>query len=138
MTDISSGNQEFVNSLTSNTNLKINAKSITFYKTFGGLGLLISEAHGSAYVAIANYNSSSIPKPDLKFPFSKSKCIDLNKWHVISVRWSNKGEDLSNYWYNGEKLTTFTTGNVKVSDYCYIGDFGMMPGLKNTLNRLYW
>ena len=46
MTDISSENQEFVNSLTGNTNGKINAKHITFYKTFGGLGLLISKAHG--------------------------------------------------------------------------------------------
>ena len=25
---------------------------------------------------------------------------------------------------------TFTTGNVKGSDYCYIGDLGLMPGLK--------
>ena len=60
MTDISSKNQEFVNSLLGNTNGKINAKLITFYKIFGGLGLLISIAHGGAYVAIANNSSSSL------------------------------------------------------------------------------
>ena len=53
----------------------------------------------------------------------------MNKWHVISVTWSNKGENLSNCWSNGEKLT-FTTGNVKGSDHCYIGDFGRMPDWK--------
>ena len=44
MTNIASGNQEFVNSLIGNTYGKINAKLITFYKTLGGLGLLISKA----------------------------------------------------------------------------------------------
>ena len=52
MTNIASGNQEFVNSLIGNTNGKINAKHITFYRTYSGLGLLISKAHGGAYVAI--------------------------------------------------------------------------------------
>ena len=85
MTNIASGNQEFVNSLIDNTNGKINAKHITFYRTYSGLGLLISKAHGGAYAAIANDSSSLIPKPDLKFPFSKSNCTDLNKWHAISV-----------------------------------------------------
>ena len=79
MTDTSSENQEIVNSLIGNTNRKINAKFITFYKTFGGLGLLISKAHGSAYIAIASYSSSPIPKADLKFPSSKSNCTNLNK-----------------------------------------------------------
>ena len=130
ITDISSENQEFVNSLISNANEKINAKHITFYKTFGGLGLLISKAHGGTYVAIANHNSSLIRKPDMKFPSSKSNCTDLNKWHVISVMWSNKGENLNNCWSNGGKLISFTTGNVKGSDYCCIGDLGIMPGLK--------
>ena len=129
MTDISSENQEFVNSLIGNTNGKINAKLITFYKTFCGLGLLISEAHGSAYLSIAD-DSSSIPKPDLKFPSSKSNCTDLNKWQVISVMWSYKEENPSSCWSNGEKLITFTTRNVKGSDYCYIRDFDIMPGLK--------
>ena len=122
MTNIASGDQEFVNSLIGNTIKKVNAKFITFYKTYGGLGLLISKAHIDSYIAIANNGSSSVPKPDIKFPSSKSNCTGLNKWHVISVIWSNKGENLSNCWSNGEKLITFTTGSIKGSDYCYIGD----------------
>ena len=98
MTNIASGDQEIVNSLIGNNNGKINSK---FYKTFGGLGLLISKAQAGAYVAIANDDSSSI-KPDLKFPSSKSNCTDLNKFHVISVIWSNIGENLSSCWCNGE------------------------------------
>ena len=133
MTSIASGNQEFINSLIGNTNGKINAKHITFYRTYSGLGLLISKAHGGAYVAIANYSGSPIPIPDLKFPSSKSNCTDLNKWHIISVTWSNKGENLSNCWSNGEKLISFTTGNVKGSDYCYLGDLGIMSGLKKNI-----
>ena len=78
-----------------------------FYKTFGGLGLLISKAHVGSYVAKANDSSSLIPKPASKFPSSKSNCTDLNKWHVISVAWSN-GDNLSNCWSNGVKLITFT------------------------------
>ena len=133
MNDISSENQEFVNSLISNTNRKINAKFITFYKICCGPGLLISKAHRSTYVAMANDSSSLIPKPDIKFPASKSNCTDLNKWHVSSVTWSNKGENLSNCSSNGEKLINiYRTGNVKGSDCCYIGDFGKMPGLKKT------
>ena len=53
MTNIASGDQEIVNSLTGNNNEKINSKFITFYKTFGGLGLLISKAQPGAYVAIS-------------------------------------------------------------------------------------
>ena len=85
MNNIASGNQEFVN-----TNGKINAKHIIFYRTYSGLGLLISKAHRSTYAAIANGNSSSIPKTDLKFSSSKSNCTDLNKWYFISVTWSNE------------------------------------------------
>ena len=70
MIDIASGNQEFVNSLIGNTNGKINGKHIAFYRTYSGLGLLIPKAHVGVYVAVANYSSSSIPKPDLKFPSS--------------------------------------------------------------------
>ena len=132
MTNIAKVNQEFVNSIIGNTNGKITAKLITFYRTYSGLGLLILKAHVSPYLAIANDSSSSIPKPDLKFPSSKSNCTDLNKWHVISVSWSNKRENLSNCWSNGEKLITFTTGNVKGSDNCYIGDFGIIPGWNKT------
>ena len=129
MTNIASGNQEFVNSLIGNNTEKIYAKVITFYKTYSGLGFLISKARVGSYVAIANDGSSSI-KPDLKFPSSKSNCTDLNKWHITSVTWSNKEENLSNCWSNGEKLITFTTGNIKGSDYCYIGDLGLMSDLK--------
>ena len=131
MTNIALENQSFFNSLIGNNNKKVNAKFITFYKTFGGLGLLISKAQSGAYVAIANDDSSSI-KPDIKFPFSKSNCTVLNNWHIISVTWSNKGENLSNCWSNGEKLITFTTGNVKGSSHCYIGDLGKIPGWSNT------
>ena len=79
MTDISSKNQEFVNSLKGNTNGKINAKHIPFYRTYSGLGLLISEAHRGTYVAITNVTSGSIPKPDLKFPSSTSNCTDSRR-----------------------------------------------------------
>ena len=109
---------------------KNNVKFITFYKTFGGLGLLISRARVGSYIAIANDGSSSIPKPDLKFSSTKSNCTGLNKWHIISVTWSNKGENLSNCWSSGEKLITFAMGNIKGSDYCYIGDLGLMSDLK--------
>ena len=74
MTNIASGDQEIVNSLIGNNNKKVNAKFITFYKTFGGLGLLISKAQSGAYVAIASDDSSSI-KPDIKFPSSKSNLL---------------------------------------------------------------
>ena len=103
MTDIASENQSFFNSIIGNTTERITAKLITFYKTFNSLGLLISRARVGSYIAIANNNSSLIPKPDSKFPSSKSNCTVLNKWHVISVTWSNKGENLSNCWSNCEK-----------------------------------
>ena len=111
MTDIASENQSFFNSIISNTTERITAKLITFYRTYSGPGLLISKAQVGSYIAIANYSSSLIPKPDLKCPSSKSNCAVLNKWHVISVTWSN-GENLSNCWSNGEKLITFTTGKI--------------------------
>ena len=126
MTHIASGDQETINSIIGNNNKKVNAKFITFYKTFGGLGLLITKAQAGTYVATANDNSSSI-KPDLKFPSSKSSCTVLNKWHVISVTWTN-GENRSNCWSNGEKLITFTTGNIKGSNHCFRGDLGKIPG----------
>ena len=102
MTNIASGDQEIVNSLIVNNNKEVNAKFITFYKTFGGLGLLISKAQSGAYLAIANDDSSSI-EPDIKFPSSKSNCTVLNNWQVISVTLSN-GKNLSKCWCNGEKL----------------------------------
>ena len=127
MTDIASENQSFFNSIIDNTTERITAKPGTFYKTYSGLGLLILRAHLGSYIAIANNNSSLIPKPDSKFPSSKSNRAILNKWHVIYVTWSN-GENQSNCWSNGEKLITFTTGNIKGSDHCYIGDLCKIPG----------
>ena len=43
-----------------------------------------------------------------------------------------KGEDLSNCWSNGEKLTTFTTGNIKGPNHCYIEDLGKISGWYKT------
>ena len=96
-----------------------------------GLGLLISKAQVDSYVAIAKDSSSLIPKPDSKFTSSKSNCTILNTWHVISVTWSS-GKNLSNCWANGEKLITFTTGNINGSNHCYIDDLGKIPGWRNT------
>ena len=138
MTGIASGDQEIVNSLIGNSvvdngKLKINAKHISFYKTHsGGLGLLISKAQVDSYVAIANNSSNLFPKPDLKFHSSKSNCTVLNKWHVISITWSNKEKNPSNCWSNGEKLITFSSGNVKGSDYSFIGDLGRLNGSYKT------
>ena len=110
MTDIASENQSFLNSIIVNTTERTTAKLITFYKMHNGLGLLISKAQVGPYVAIANDSSSLIPKPDSKFPSSKSNCTDLNRWHVISVTWAS-GKNLSNCWCNAEMLITFSTGN---------------------------
>ena len=137
ITGIVSGDQEIVNSLIGNSvidngKLKINAKHISFYKTHsGGLGLLISKAQSGSYVAIANDSSNLFPKPDLKFPSSKSNCTALNKWYVISVTWSNK-KNLSNCWSNGIKIITFTSGDAKGSDYSFIGNLGRLNDSYNT------
>ena len=104
-----------LNSITSGNNLLLNGiignsiKYVAFYKTHSGLGLLISTAYDGSYMAVANDNSSFIGL-NYNFPSSKSDCTILNKWHVISVTWSNV-KDLSNCWSNGEKLMTFNTGN---------------------------
>ena len=71
-------------------------------------------------------DGSTLIFPDHRFPTQKSNCTIMNKWHVISVTWSNR-KNLSNCWSNGEKLMTFNTGNVKGSDHCFIGDLGIMP-----------
>ena len=131
ITGIVSGDQEIINSLIGNSvvdngKLKINAKHISFYKTHsGGLGLLISKAQSGSYVAIANDSSNLFPEPDLKFPSSKSNCTVLNKWHIISVMWSNK-KNLSNCWSNSIKIITFTSRDAKGSDYSFIGDLGRL------------
>ena len=73
-------------------------------------------------MAVANDDSTLI-YPDYKFPSLKSNCIILNKWHVISITWSNR-KNLSNCWSNGKKLMTFNTGKAKGSDHFFIGDVG--------------
>ena len=82
-------------------------------------------AYNGSYVTVANDDSTFIFS-DYRFPTQKSNCTILNKWHVISVTWSNR-KDLSNCWSNGEKLITFNTGNIKGSDHCFIGGLGIMP-----------
>ena len=126
MNSIASENQPFFNSIIGNSINRKTAKFITFYKTHSGLGLLILTAYNGSYEAVANDNSSLIVS-DYKFPSSKSNCTILNKWHVISVTWSN-GKNLSNCWSNGEKLMTFNTGNAKGSDHSFIGDLGTIWG----------
>ena len=123
---IASGNFIFLNGIIGNSINRNIAKIIAFYKTHSGLALLISTAYNGPYVMVANDNSTLI-NPDYKFPSSKSNCTILNKWHIISVTWSN-GKNLSNCWSNGEKLMTFNTGNAKGSDHCFIGDLCIMLG----------
>ena len=134
ITDIASGDQEIVNSLIGNSivnngKLNINAKHISFYKTHSGrLGLLISKAEVGTYVAIANDSSNMFPDPESKFTSSQSNCSVLNKWHIISVAWSNK-KNLSTCW---SKIITFTSADAKGSDYSFIGDLGRLNDLYNT------
>ena len=125
MNSIASGNYPFFNSIIGNNNGDT-VKHITFYKTHSSLGLLMSTAHGGSYVSVANDNSTLIDS-DHKFPSSKSNCTILNKWHVISITWSN-GKNLSNCWCNGEKLMTFPTGNAKGTDHCITGGLGTTWG----------
>ena len=107
MNSIASGNQLLFNSIIGNNNINT-AKSISFYKTHSSLGLLISTAYNGSYLVVAN-DDSSLTVSDYKFPSSKSNYTILNKWHVISVTWSND-KNPSNCWSNGEKLMTFNTG----------------------------
>ena len=89
-----------LNSIASGNNLLLNGiignsiKYVAFFKAHSSLGLLISKAYDGSYVAVADDNSSFIGL-NYKFPSSKSHCTILNKWHVISVTWSN-GKNLSN------------------------------------------
>ena len=117
LNSIASGNNLLLNGIIGNT-----IKYVVFFKTHSSLGLLISKAYDGSYVAVANDNSSFIGL-NYKFPSSKSDCTILNKWHVISVTWSNC-KDLSNCWSNGEKLINFNTGNLKGSYHCIIGNIG--------------
>ena len=122
---IASGAFLFLNGIIGNSDGKSYAKQIAFYKTHSGLGLAISTAYNGSYVSVAN-DDSTLVFPDYRFPTQKSNCTILNRWHIISVTWSNH-KDLSNCWSNGEKLITFNTGKVKGSDHCFIGDLGLLP-----------
>ena len=122
---IASGAFLFLNGIIGNSNRKSYAKHIAFYKTHSGLGLAISTAYNGSCMSVANDDSTLI-FPDYRFPTQKSNCTIMNKWHTISVTWSNC-KDLSNCWSNGEKLITFNTGNVKGSNRCFIGDLGIKP-----------
>ena len=92
-------------------------------------------AYDGSYMVVANDNNS-FTGLKYNFPSSKSECTILNKWHIISVTWSN-GKDLSNCWSNGEKLMTFNTGNTKGTDHCIIGNINTPsdnPHLRNWRN----
>ena len=115
---IPSGAFLFLNGIIGNKNGESYAKHIAFYKTHSSLGLAISKAYNGSYVSVAD-DDSTLMFPDYRFPTQKSNCTIMNKWHVISVTWSNR-KNLSNCWSNGEKLITFNTGNVKGSDHCFI------------------
>ena len=107
-------------------------KCIGFYKTHSGLGLFISTSYNhDSSVTVAN-DKSSLINPDYRFPSSTSDCTILNKWHVISVTWSNV-KDLSNCWSNGEKLITFNTGNTKGTDHSTIGILGTLSDVTHLI-----
>ena len=121
-----------LNSIASGNNLLLNGiignsiKYVAFFKTHSSLGLQILTAYNGSYLTVANDDSSLIGS-DYMFPSSKSDCTILNKWHVISVTWSN-GKNLSNCWSNGEKLINFNTGNTKGTDHCIVGNIGTPLG----------
>ena len=125
---IASGSFLFSNGIIGNSNDENFAELIVFYETHSSLGLIITTSHNGSFMVVANDNSSLALLPDYKFPSTKSNCTILNKWHVISITWSNH-KNLSNCWSNGEKLITFNTGNTKGSDHCFIGDLGTMRGV---------
>ena len=126
LNSIASGNNLLLNGTTGNS-----IKYIAFYKTHSGLGLLISTAYNGSYVTVADDDSSFIGL-DYKFPSSKSDCTNLNKWHVISVTWSNS-KDLSNCWSNGKKIMILNTGNTKGTDHCIIGNINTPSDNKHSI-----
>ena len=123
---IASGNFTLLNGIIGNSNDMNYSKLIAFYKTHTGLGLAISTAYNGSFLSVAN-DDSTLVFPDYKFPSMESNCTVLNKWHVISVTWSNR-KNLSDCWSNGENLITLNTGDAKGSDHCFIGDLGIMRG----------
>ena len=112
-----------MNGIIGNKNGESYAIDIALYKTHSGLGLAISTAYNGLYLMVANDDSTLI-FPDYRFPTQKSNFTIMNKWHIISVTWSDC-KNLSNCWSDGEKLMTFNTGNAKGSDHCFIGDLGI-------------
>ena len=116
MNSIASGNNLLLNGIIGNS-----IKYVAFFKTHSGIGLIL-KAYDGSYVAVANDNSSFIGL-NYKFRSSKSDCTILNKWHVISITWSNI-KDLSNCCPNSKKIMTFNTGNIKGTDHCIIGNIG--------------
>ena len=46
--------------------------------------------------------------------------------------WSNKEKNLSNCFSNGIKITTFSSGDAKGSDYSFIRDLGRLNGSYKT------
>ena len=76
MNSIAPVNQLFFSSIIGNHN-RNTAKSIAFYKTHSGLGLLISTAYNGSYMAVANDNSTLID-PDYKVVWYLACCPMLN------------------------------------------------------------
>ena len=96
---ITSGNYLLLNGIIGNSNDINYSKLIAFHKTHSGLRLAISTAYNGGFVSVSNDDSTLI-YPDYRFPSSKSNCTILNKFHVISVTWSNH-KNISNCWSNG-------------------------------------
>ena len=126
MNGIASGSYIHTNAIIGNHNGNT-AKSKAFYKTHSSLGLLIT--YNGSYVSVA-HDKSTFTLPDYRFPSPKSNCTILNKWHVISVTWSNR-KNLSNCWSNGEKLMTFNTGIIEGSNHCFFGDQGTIMKIRS-------
>ena len=95
MNGIASGTYLFLNGIIGNKNGESYAKHIAFYKTHSRLSLAISTAYSGSYLSVANDDSTLI-FPDYRFPTQKSNCTIMNKWHVISVTWSNRKNLISN------------------------------------------
>ena len=69
MNSIAPVNQLFLNSIIGNSINRKTAKFITFYKTYSGLGLLISTAYSGSYVVVANDDSSLTLLPTAFYDF---------------------------------------------------------------------
>ena len=87
MYNIVSGDSHFLNSIIGNNNGN-KSRFIAFYKTNSGQGLIISDSNGS-FLTVAN-DDRGFMRSGHWFPSSRSNCTILNKWHVISITWSNR------------------------------------------------